>query len=187
MVITRCSVTQMISSRLQQPARNHQHSLEHLSVDSPMLPSQRSPDQGAHRLQVASCSSTWPRESKRPDGSRFKNLCARACVVSTVLMKQPMPLRSTTPSSTSKRFVGVEKEPSSTRRRRWYWHWDPRFVSERNEAEEQSSSIVRTELSDAATLIDIPTMLVRGRMSDIVSDESVSELKKLVPQWRSLT
>ena len=64
---------------------------------------------------------------------------------------------------------------------RWYWHWDPRFVSERNEAEEQSSSIVRTELSDAATLIDIPTMLVRGRMSDIVSDESVSELKKLVP------
>ena len=64
---------------------------------------------------------------------------------------------------------------------RWYWHWDPRFVSERNEAEERSSSIVRTELSDAATLIDIPTMLVRGRMSDIVSDESVSELKKLVP------
>ena len=118
MVITRCSVTQMISSRLQQPARNHQHSLEHLSVDSRQcLPSQRSPDQGAHRLQVASCSSTWPRESKRPDGSRFKNLCARACVVSTVLMKQPMPLRSTTPSSTSKRFVGVEKEPSSTRRR----------------------------------------------------------------------
>lgn len=64
---------------------------------------------------------------------------------------------------------------------RWYWHWDPRFVSERNEAEEQSSSIARTELSEAARLIDIPTMLVRGRMSDIVSDESVSELKQLVP------
>lgn len=64
---------------------------------------------------------------------------------------------------------------------RWYWHWDPRFVSERNEVEEQSSSIARTELSEAARLIDIPTMLVRGRMSDIVSDESVSELKQLVP------
>ena len=92
-----------------------------------------------------------------------------------------MPLRSTTPSSTSKRFVGVEKNLRQRGDGRWYWHWDPRFVSERNEAEEQSSSIVRTELSDAATLIDIPTMLVRGRMSDIVSDESVSELKKLVP------
>ena len=40
---------------------------------------------------------------------------------------------------------------------------------------------MRTELSDAASLIDIPTMLVRGRMSDIVSDESVSELQQLVP------
>ena len=80
------------------------------------------------------------------------------------------------------------KDPSGLRKNlrqrgdgRWYWHWDPRFVSERNEAEEQSTSIVRTELSDAASLIDIPTMLVRGRMSDIVSDESVSELKQLVP------
>ncbi len=80
------------------------------------------------------------------------------------------------------------KDPSGLRKNlrqrgdgRWYWHWDPRFVSERNEAEEQSSTIVRTELSDAARLIDIPTMLVRGRMSDIVSDESVTELKELVP------
>ena len=73
-----------------------------------------------------------------------------------------MPLRSTTPSSTSKDSSGLKKNLRQRGDGRWYWHWDPRFVSERNEAEEQSSSIVRTELSDAATPIDIPTMLVRA-------------------------
>lgn len=33
----------------------------------------------------------------------------------------------------------------------------------------------------SAQTITIPTLLVRGRMSDIVSDESVRELRELVP------
>lgn len=37
------------------------------------------------------------------------------------------------------------------------------------------------QLQAATRTVDIPTLLVRGRMSDIVSDESVRELQDLIP------
>ena len=36
-------------------------------------------------------------------------------------------------------------------------------------------------LCTAARNVTIPTLMVRGRMSDIVSDESVRELRELIP------
>ena len=36
-------------------------------------------------------------------------------------------------------------------------------------------------LADAARKLTIPTLLVRGRMSDLLSEEGVRELKDLVP------
>lgn len=64
---------------------------------------------------------------------------------------------------------------------RWYWHWDPRWVGN-NEGVDGQGGLVRHErLCDAARNVTIPTLLVRGRMSDIVSDESVRELTELIP------
>lgn len=64
---------------------------------------------------------------------------------------------------------------------RWYWHWDPRWLGN-NEGVDGQGGLVRHErLCDAARNVTIPTLLVRGRMSDIVSDASVSELQELVP------
>ncbi len=64
---------------------------------------------------------------------------------------------------------------------RWYWHWDPRFISSRSGMDGQRGNVAHEQLREAARLISIPTLLVRGRMSDIVSDESVRELQELVP------
>jgi pimeloyl-ACP methyl ester carboxylesterase len=64
---------------------------------------------------------------------------------------------------------------------RWYLHWDPRWLGN-NEGVDGQGGLVRHErLCAAARNVTIPTLLVRGRMSDIVSDASVRELQELVP------
>lgn len=69
---------------------------------------------------------------------------------------------------------------------RWVWHWDPRFVSGRfGSADETRSSVTDPgRLQQAAKALDVPTMLVRGRMSDLLSEEGARELLELVPSAR---
>jgi pimeloyl-ACP methyl ester carboxylesterase len=72
---------------------------------------------------------------------------------------------------------------------RWTWHWDPAFVSgRRGSPDETRSSTLTNEarLRDAARAITVPVLLVRGRMSDIVSDEGARELLELTPQAREV-
>ena len=64
---------------------------------------------------------------------------------------------------------------------RWYWHWDPRFIANREGVDGQEGLVRHDQLSEAARKVTVPTMLVRGKMSDIVSDESVRELRQLIP------
>lgn len=68
---------------------------------------------------------------------------------------------------------------------RWYWHWDPRFLEdERNrpEAAWQREEHAR----ECARRIDVPTLLIRGLQSDIVSDEGARELLELIPGARQI-
>lgn len=69
---------------------------------------------------------------------------------------------------------------------RWIWHWDPRFVSGPmgSPDETRSSDSGPNRLERAARTLTIPTLLVRGRMSDLISEEGVEELKQLVPHAR---
>lgn len=71
---------------------------------------------------------------------------------------------------------------------RWIWHWDPRFVSgpmgspdETRTDETRRASTGTNRLVEAARGLTIPTLLVRGRMSDLISEEGVRELQELVP------
>ena len=66
---------------------------------------------------------------------------------------------------------------------RWVWHWDPRFVSGRfgSPDETRSTLLDGTRLQRAARALSIPTLLVRGRMSDLLSSEGAQELLELVP------
>ena len=60
---------------------------------------------------------------------------------------------------------------------RWRWHWDPRFV--RREKGDPSWSRARF---DAATAnLKLPVLVVRGKMSDVLSEEGVQHLLELVP------
>lgn len=62
---------------------------------------------------------------------------------------------------------------------RLYWHWDPRMMDQRPTPEPPSST---TELEQVSHRVTVPTLLVRGGQSDIVDDESVAEMRRLVPQ-----
>lgn len=68
---------------------------------------------------------------------------------------------------------------------RWYWHWDPAFLRHGDEPTRQTDSIVRYERArDAAAAITVPTMLVRGTQSNVVSEEGAKELLELIPTAR---
>lgn len=61
---------------------------------------------------------------------------------------------------------------------RWRWHWDPAFMmGERRPAE----SVDADRLDRAARRVQVPTLLVRGRLSDMVSEEAVEAFRRHVP------
>ncbi len=61
---------------------------------------------------------------------------------------------------------------------RWYWHWDPAFM--RIEDEPRRNTEPR-RLREAASHLTIPTLIVRGVQSDIVSDRGLEDMLELVP------
>jgi pimeloyl-ACP methyl ester carboxylesterase len=69
---------------------------------------------------------------------------------------------------------------------RWYWHWDPAFIGGRmgGTDETRSSLTEPLRLQRAARAITVPTLLVRGRVSDLLSEEGAQELLQLVPHAR---
>lgn len=66
---------------------------------------------------------------------------------------------------------------------RWYWHWDPAFVMGRfgSPDETRVSAIGNETLGNAADALRIPTLLVRGRMSDLLSPEGAQDFLRRVP------
>jgi pimeloyl-ACP methyl ester carboxylesterase len=66
---------------------------------------------------------------------------------------------------------------------RWYWHWDPAFLLGGRQDEPRS---VRNEdrLEDAARALTVPTLLVRGRQSDVLSEAGARETVGLIPHAR---
>ncbi|MDZ4825064.1 MAG: alpha/beta hydrolase [Actinomycetota bacterium] len=69
---------------------------------------------------------------------------------------------------------------------RWYWHWDPAFISgQKGGTDETRVALVDPDrLQEAARHITVPTLLVRGRVSDLLSEEGAQELLELVPHAR---
>lgn len=64
---------------------------------------------------------------------------------------------------------------------RYRWHWDPRILDAGNLGRPVGDKIDNDPLVEAARSISIPTLLVRGGLSDIVSPEGVREFLALVP------
>ncbi|WP_330179891.1 alpha/beta hydrolase [Nocardia sp. NBC_01503] len=60
---------------------------------------------------------------------------------------------------------------------RWYWHWDPAMLGGRGEQIDMHTKA----LEDAARELTMPVLLVRGALSDVVSEEGVRSFRALVP------
>jgi pimeloyl-ACP methyl ester carboxylesterase len=60
---------------------------------------------------------------------------------------------------------------------RWYWHWDPAFMTKPGDDPQ-----LRTEkFEQAAADLTIPVLLIRGKLSDVVSPEGVRHFLDTVP------
>jgi pimeloyl-ACP methyl ester carboxylesterase len=65
---------------------------------------------------------------------------------------------------------------------RWYWHWDPAFISSpQDQAVQRNTLIDPARLGAAASGLRIPTLLVRGGESDVLSVDDAVRFLQLVP------
>jgi pimeloyl-ACP methyl ester carboxylesterase len=75
---------------------------------------------------------------------------------------------------------------------RWYWHWDPRFMALQEPDEPgldglPSARMVQpARLEDAARRLRLPTLLVRGASSDLLSEEGAAAMRELVPHAKQV-
>ena len=77
---------------------------------------------------------------------------------------------------------GLAKNLRRGKDERYYWHWDPDMLKtwEPNRYTDQDDRELKERLQDVRS-IDIPTLLIRGRLSDLVSTETAAEFLKMVP------
>jgi pimeloyl-ACP methyl ester carboxylesterase/acyl-coenzyme A thioesterase PaaI-like protein len=70
---------------------------------------------------------------------------------------------------------------------RWHWRWDPAFLTSKTDSFDDPALMearmqqMADELHRAAARLTVPTLLVRGGQSDLVSAESVREFLAAVP------
>lgn len=60
---------------------------------------------------------------------------------------------------------------------RWHWHWDPAFVTSVGD----DPFVDVEQLEDEAIALRIPILLIRGKLSDVVSPEGVDDFLSKVP------
>lgn len=65
---------------------------------------------------------------------------------------------------------------------RWRWHWDPAFLAIRGgRGSEHGRDRHHDEMEQMARRLTIPTLLVRGRLSDLVTEAEVDAFVEMVP------
>jgi pimeloyl-ACP methyl ester carboxylesterase len=60
---------------------------------------------------------------------------------------------------------------------RWYWHWDPAFLT----APDDDRFVRMQKLEQSVVNLTIPILLIRGKLSDVVSPEGVKDFLAKVP------
>lgn len=101
-----------------------------------------------------------------PNG--FASLEEAADAVATFLPHRPKP----------KSYTGLLKNLRLKADNRYHWHWDPQFLGGSKDVD---PSLFSDRLTRAAKRIAIPTLLVRGGLSRVVSPETTDEFLTLTP------
>ena len=79
--------------------------------------------------------------------------------------------------SRPKDISGLKKNLRLKADGRWYWHWDPKYIDRRDR--EDPSRVERVR--EVTPNIKVPTLLIRGGSSDVVSHEGVKDFLELLP------
>jgi pimeloyl-ACP methyl ester carboxylesterase len=107
--------------------------------------------------------------SQKPDG--FESLEEAAEAIATYNPHRPRP----------RDLTGLKKNLRLREDGRYRWHWDPAFIDGRLTPDSMNTL---DSLDNAARGLRIPTLLVRGRMSDLLSQEGADEFLRQVPHAR---
>jgi pimeloyl-ACP methyl ester carboxylesterase len=78
---------------------------------------------------------------------------------------------------------GLRKNVRQRADGRWYWHWDPAFIRINDEPQRRTDP---ARLRVAASHLTIPTLIVRGAQSDVVSDAGLADMLELIPHAQSV-
>lgn len=103
-----------------------------------------------------------------PDG--FATLDDAADAIASYLPHRPRPSNT----------AGLRKNLRQRDNGRYYWHWDPALLSGRERLDPASEGR-EAELLAAAGNIHVPTLLVRGGRSRVVSMEGVAAFQQAMP------
>lgn len=98
----------------------------------------------------------------------FPNLEEAADAVARYLPHRPRPRNA----------EGLKKNLRVGEDGRLYWHWDPGFIAG---IERFDNTAFSERLDSAAKSITLPTLLVRGKQSEVVSAEGARSLLELIP------
>lgn len=81
-----------------------------------------------------------------------------------------------------KDLSGLAKNLRQMEDGRYYWHWDPNMLKtwEPSRYTEENDRKLKERLQQVRS-IEIPTLLIRGRLSDLVSKETAAEFLEMVP------
>jgi pimeloyl-ACP methyl ester carboxylesterase len=101
----------------------------------------------------------------------FADLDEAADYVASYLPDRPRP----------KSTAGLEKNLRRRDDGRWYWHWDPGFMTDIDTRMEDRDP---TRMREATRRLAMPALLVRGGKSDLVTPETAQEFVDLAPNAR---
>jgi pimeloyl-ACP methyl ester carboxylesterase len=76
----------------------------------------------------------------------------------------------------SKDLSGLAKNVRLAANGKYRWHWDPQIRARRMDIEER-----RKRLEECARRLTVPTLLVRGGLSDLLTEEGVRDFLRLAP------
>lgn len=109
--------------------------------------------------------------ARREEG--FASLEEAADVIAAYLPHRPRP----------KDLSGLQKNLRRRDDGRYRWHWDPRFI---DSSRGTDPGLGYERLAAAARTLEIPTLLVRGRQSDVISPEAAADFLELAPHADSV-
>ena len=108
----------------------------------------------------------------RPDETGFESLDEVADMIAEYNPHRPRP-------------TDLNGLRTNLRRRgdRWYWHWDPKFISEKASLPPSEVSDVDRMNAAVETILagGVPMLLVRGQVSDLVSQDRADEFLARFP------